>query len=259
MPTCSIDARQPTRGSSLSRCRSVQHRVQARLQRVRAALVLLEASDLGDSEQAVQLRALLEIFRRTLGSRCQLAAAIKRHGNVVLPVELRATARRPTDTRSADTILSSQPMSRLPGPHRLRRIVQPLPATLAQAASAVGHTQFAADSDGVVRSDTTVIEHRDARFRHSPLPLQLAPRASTPITSPSIRQTAMRIGSARLRSTRNSAFARISSTRSSSGSTHYSYWQVLHGAVSSGAVAGQDRPDRLGRSDADNAVTHACR
>jgi serine/threonine-protein kinase len=122
-------------------------------QRVREALALLEASELGNSEQAKQLRALL----RASGAAdpdAHLAAAIRAHGKVVLPIELRLT--------SESTVGGSLPRSMLIGSNSgstaLGASQLRLPQeTFLQAASALGHVGFAADGDGIVRSDAVAV------------------------------------------------------------------------------------------------------
>ena len=58
-------------------------------ERLRAALALLESSDLGGSEQAQQLRRLLGESSSGRDPDAHLAQAIQAHGNVVLPADVR--------------------------------------------------------------------------------------------------------------------------------------------------------------------------
>ena len=98
------------------------------IERVRAALSLLEASNLGQSEQAEQLRALLRLRASGLDPDAHLAAAIKAHGNVILPVELRTDALTPMQPPAlpARLLASSDPFDRRG--RAGRKPLRPLPA-----------------------------------------------------------------------------------------------------------------------------------
>jgi serine/threonine-protein kinase len=122
-------------------------------QRVREALSLLESSGLGRSEQAVQLRALL----RSSGGAdpdAQLAAAMRAHGKVVLPIEVRLT---PDSTSGADLprsmLIGTNSGTTALGATQLRLPNQ----SLLNAARAVGHVGFAPDADGIVRSEAVAV------------------------------------------------------------------------------------------------------
>jgi serine/threonine-protein kinase len=121
-------------------------------QRVREALSLLESSGLGNSEQAVQLRALFQTSAKGVDPDTHLADAMRAHGNVVVPVELRLTSEQTTDSELPKNLLVGAIRNGNSfGATQLR-----LPkATFLQAASAVGHAEFAPDADGVVRADAT--------------------------------------------------------------------------------------------------------
>lgn len=124
-------------------------------ERLRAALELLESSNLGASEQARQLRRLLG-GAAARDPNARLAASIAAHGNVVLPIELQPGARSslPLDVPSrffahADpTVVRTATSASLAG----------APAKMfADAAAAIGHTQLPLDKDGRVRMDTTAV------------------------------------------------------------------------------------------------------
>jgi eukaryotic-like serine/threonine-protein kinase len=127
------------------------------LEKLRAALALLESSNLGRSEQAEQLRRLLG--ESALGSdpNAHLAQAMAAHHDVVLPINLTIGEQATTSSelpakflpRSADgTILR----------HALSAAVAQSPAQIfLEAASGVGHTRLQPDTDGRLRSDVTAI------------------------------------------------------------------------------------------------------
>ena len=123
--------------------------------RLRAALELLESSNLGGSEQARQLRRLLggTVAR---DPNAQLTAAIAAHGNVVLPAELQPGAR--------STLPLDLPTRFFPEghPELVRRamsgaLVRPPDAAFSEVAAAIGHTYVPADADGMVRTDMVAI------------------------------------------------------------------------------------------------------
>ncbi len=125
------------------------------IQRVREALSLLESSDFGTSEQAVQLRALLQTSAGGVDPDTHLVAAMRAHGNVVLPIELRLTNESTTNTDLPKHLLMGNVgANAAPGASQVRI---PKPAFL-QVASATGHIEFARDSDGIVRADTPFVK-----------------------------------------------------------------------------------------------------
>lgn len=121
-------------------------------QRLQAALSLLEASNLGGSEQAEKLRSLLKSSGSDPDG--QLAAAIAAHGNVVLPVEVRPHAEGSFELPAQ--LLPTASSSALAAASTAAP-VRPLAATLANAAHAVGHLQLSTDSDGVIRTDMAAV------------------------------------------------------------------------------------------------------
>jgi eukaryotic-like serine/threonine-protein kinase len=127
------------------------------LEKLRAALALLESSNLGRSEQAQQLRRLLG--ESGLGSNpdAHLAQAISAHHNVVLPIALKVG-----EQATASTELPAKFLPRAGDGTVLRTAmtaaVAQSPATIfTEAASGVGHTYLHADDDGRVRSDVAAI------------------------------------------------------------------------------------------------------
>jgi CHASE2 domain-containing sensor protein/predicted Ser/Thr protein kinase len=126
----------------------------ADLQRVRDALALLESSGLGNAERAQELRQLLRAAAASNSAEGRLAKAIKSHGRVVLPIELRLTRE--------STGNSNLPPSLLIGTNNAPRSLQaiqlrPPEDSFLQAASAIGHLAFSTDADGMVRSDTVAV------------------------------------------------------------------------------------------------------
>jgi CHASE2 domain-containing sensor protein len=123
-------------------------------QRVREALSLLEASGLGNSEQAVQLRALLRTSSGAVDPDAHLAQAMQSHRKVVLPIEVRLTSESTAGSDlSRSMLIGTNSGSAALGATQLRL---PKEAFL-RAASATGHVGFVPDSDGVVRSDAVAV------------------------------------------------------------------------------------------------------
>ena len=125
-------------------------------ERLRAALALLESSDLGGSEQAQSLRRLLGESSAGRDPDAHLAQAMAAHGNVVLPVDVRLAdgaggkpelPARLFPAGEADALRAARPADIVaaPGP------------VLARAVAAVGHTQTIADGDGTVRADAAAL------------------------------------------------------------------------------------------------------
>jgi serine/threonine-protein kinase len=130
-------------------------------ERIRAALALLESSNLGGSEQARQLRRLLGESGAGSNPNAHLAQAMAAQGDVIAPIaiELGETRRG-----SLDAPAKFAPAA---NPAALRsavraNVAQQPSAMLVDAASAVGHTHQMRDSDGVVRTDLTAVRIGDA-------------------------------------------------------------------------------------------------
>jgi eukaryotic-like serine/threonine-protein kinase len=130
-------------------------------ERLRAALALLESSDLGGSEQAQSLRRLLGESSAGRDPDAHLAQAIQAQGNVVLPVDVRLAEHaggkpdlpaRLFPAAEADALQAARPADVVaaPGP------------VLARAAAAIGHTKTVADGDGTVRADMAALRVGDA-------------------------------------------------------------------------------------------------
>jgi serine/threonine-protein kinase len=125
-------------------------------EKVRAALALLESSNLGNSEQARQLRKLLGESAAGRDPDAHLARAMAAHGNVILPVHVRlndsATDGDQIPARFSPAIDASV-LQRTAG---AEITMLPAPVFLAEA-SAIGHTYIQPDSDSVVRTDAAAV------------------------------------------------------------------------------------------------------
>ncbi len=119
---------------------------------LRAALALLESSNLGSSEQAQQLRALLS-GRGSVDADAHLIRSIANHGNVVLPVAITTNPQTPNSTALPDELLAS---TTSPSSDSRKFVVeQAPPSDYLNVASAIGHGFEPADLDQVVRHDLT--------------------------------------------------------------------------------------------------------
>lgn len=121
---------------------------------LRAALALLEASDLGKSAQADQLRALLRESVSNQDPNAHLARAIRAHGNVVLATALQPSVSEDPLPQLSDHFVSAS-VPRLLRDAPTYRPVQLPSDTLIAAAAAIGHSLTIPDRDGTVRSDLT--------------------------------------------------------------------------------------------------------
>lgn len=212
----------------------------ADVERMRAALALLEASDLRNSPQAEQLRSLLGAAGGTQQTPARLRRALEAHGNVVLPLSLQrssGTTELPADlTRFA----ASSSIARQLTDSSTYRILQSPPLELAQRAAAAGHTFAEPDDDGTVRADLAFTRVGSAAVPS--LALAIAARASN-----------LDLSAAVLGSDRKLAFgghtvlldrelrARPQYYRASGSETfaQYPYWQVLSGEIGSDQLNGK--------------------
>lgn len=221
-------------------------------ERVRAALSLLEASNLGNSAQALQLRALLRAGGNSIDPEGQFAAAIKAHGNVVLPVEVRVEDNA-LDTALPTRLLTSASAAALKSA-AAARMSQPLPAVLTDSTAAVGHLHLDRDSDGVLRTDMAAVRMGNA----------LLPSLATAIAARALPAESqldfdavdsVHVGTRALPlegslQTRPHYFPAASPKL-----THYSYIEALNGEVPAAAL--RDRIVLVGMSDPDRAFTTA--
>ena len=130
-------------------------------ERIRAALALLESSNLGGSEQASAMRRVLGESGAGRDPDAHLAQSIARHGDVIVPLQVAVgklsrdavdipESLRPTVTPAS--LRSAAPASIVDRPN----------SVLLDAVSAVGHTYAARDTDGVVRTDAAAIRIGDS-------------------------------------------------------------------------------------------------
>ncbi|HMN43409.1 MAG TPA: serine/threonine-protein kinase [Povalibacter sp.] len=220
-------------------------------ERVRAALALLEASNLGDSAQAMQLRELLRAGGNSVDPEGQLAAAMKMHGNVLLPIEVRIEDGAPGNATLPTQFLVAGSAEALQAA-LTAKVSQPLPAQLTGNASAIGHLHLDVDVDGVVRTDTAAVRIGNALLPS--LATVIAAKAlSSEITfdardAAQVGTRSLPIEGALL--TRPQYFAGTSPKL-----THYSYVEVLNGEVPAAAL--RDRIVLVGVNDADRTFTTA--
>ncbi|MGH8238541.1 MAG: CHASE2 domain-containing protein, partial [Steroidobacteraceae bacterium] len=125
-------------------------------ERLRAALALLESSDLGSSEQAQQLRRLLGESSAGRDPDAHLAQAMQSYGNVVLPADVRLAETLGGKPELPPRLLSTGDAAALRDARTADIVAAPTPV-LARAAAAVGHTQTLVDGDGTVRSDAAAL------------------------------------------------------------------------------------------------------
>ena len=124
-------------------------------ERLRAALALLESSDLGGSEQAQQLRRLLGESRSGRDPNAHLAQAMAAHGNVVLPADVRLVEHARWKLELPPRLLSIGDAARC-GAHARRRRRPPTPRARAGSRRGRAHAD-PADGDGTVRSDAAAL------------------------------------------------------------------------------------------------------
>ena len=206
-------------------------------ERVRAALALLEASNLGKSEQAGQLRALLNASASGLDPDARLADAIKAHGNVVLPVDLRLDGAATQGELPARLLVSADASATEAA--RGASLLRPLPAILGRAVSAIGHTQVVPDADGVVRSDLAAV--RVGASLVPSLAVAIAARAASikPAELVFDPSSSVRIGARTLPVDSQLRVRPHYFAPSSGGFTHFSYSQVLAGQIPTQQLAGK--------------------
>jgi CHASE2 domain-containing sensor protein/predicted Ser/Thr protein kinase len=129
-------------------------------ERLRAALALLESSDLGGSEQAQQFRRALGESSAGRDPDAHLAEAMRAQGNVVLPVDVRLADTMGGKPELPPRLFSSGHAAALRAA-RTADVVAAPGLVLARAAAAIGHTQTSADGDGTVRADLAAVRVSD--------------------------------------------------------------------------------------------------
>jgi CHASE2 domain-containing sensor protein/tetratricopeptide (TPR) repeat protein len=114
-----------------------QSQARSGLDQLRAAIQLLE-TDSANSEQTERLKALLDQSVSNLDEDAGLAHAMEKHGNVLLPIEARI------DTKDTEGMFAALDM-RAPAEQLTGR------------ARGLGHLVLQTDTDGVMRSDLTML------------------------------------------------------------------------------------------------------
>ena len=206
--------------------------------RIRAALKLLEQSNFDKSAQAQQLRDMLAATNGVDPNE-RLAQAIAAHGNVVLPVTLRTGGEMHELTAMPQRLLIPADEPMLEHAANATEVGVPQQA-LVNAAGAVGHIYMQPDADGVVRSDLVAIRAGGALIPS--LSLAIAARAQGvklgAITFDS--NSAVRIGDRTV--PLEGQFKARPQYYNQSGArsfTHYSYRQVLAGEVPAEQLRGK--------------------
>lgn len=129
------------------------------MERVRAALTLLESSNLRDSDQANDLRRLLGEPGQSGENR--FAQAARAHGNVVIPIEVSvADGERANDTALPAALLAVADDDAL-AEARDVIVVRAPDSALLGATKSVGHLYRDADADGTVRTDVAAVRLSD--------------------------------------------------------------------------------------------------
>jgi serine/threonine-protein kinase len=213
------------------------------MDRVRQSLTALERSGRGDSQQARQLRALLNTSRRGLDAETHLTSAISAHGNVVLPIELRI-AREPDETAEVprrflipvnDAVLDAAAGA---------TGIRPPVATFSDAAAAAGHMYLPADADGIVRSDLAGVQVGKDLIPSLAVAVAARSGAGEPAELRFARADELRLGTHSVPlSSQLRILPRYLPPPELPGDAatfrHYSYWNVLTGGVPAAEMAGK--------------------
>jgi eukaryotic-like serine/threonine-protein kinase len=198
------------------------------LQRMREAVALLADSKLSETERAKQLLPLPS-NPSGLDADTQLVRALRRHGNIVLPVETRLGNYGATNLPPARLLAGGAQATPLAIP---ASTVQLPTASLLGAATALGHLQLLADADAVVRSDVTALDLGNA----------LLPSLAIAVTARALQvepseivvgsATQLRLGPRKValepRLTVRPQYAKASGPTSF---VRHPYWRILSGAV----------------------------
>jgi CHASE2 domain-containing sensor protein/predicted Ser/Thr protein kinase len=218
-------------------------------ERIRAALALLESSDLGNSPQAEQLRSLLGESSAERNPNLRLAQAMRSHGNVILPVKLQPTSSADATFDIPEHLAAAKIARVLKGTASFRASHIP-DEVLLDAASAVGHTFMPTDTDGIVRSDQAFA--RVGTNAVASLAVAIVSRAGE-IEPADLAVSSDRILvlGKRIIPLDASLHARPQYYRASGAQTFptYPYWQVLAGEIETEKL--RDKVILVGATDAD--------
>lgn len=205
-------------------------------EKVRAALALLEASNLGNSEQARQLRKLLGESASGRDPDAHLARAMASHGNVVLPVHIRLTDNATDGGQIPARFSPGADGSVLRRAFGAEIALLPTSVFLAEA-SGIGHTNIQADADGTVRTDLAAVRAGTALVPS--LAAVIASRAlNVPPNEMAFHSSnALTLGTRRvpLDATLHSR-PRYFAPSGAHAFQQYPYWQVLSGGVPKGEL-----------------------
>jgi serine/threonine-protein kinase len=220
------------------------------LQRMREAVALLANSNLSETERAKQLRALPSDPSGP-DADTQLVRALRRHGNVVLPVETRLGNYGATSLPPARLLAGGTPDAPLA---TSASIVQLPSESVLAAATAVGHLQLLADADAIVRSDVTALDLGNALLPS--LAIAIAARAmqieSTDIVFDSATQ--LRIGQRKVALEPGQTIRpQYAAANGAASFVRHPYWQILSGAVGADQLRG--KLVLVGFADSQNPTT----
>ena len=218
-------------------------------ERLRAALSLLEASDLNNSEQAEKLRSLLKIADSDPDA--QLAGAIASHGNVVLPIEARigdsaesatGLSARMAITASASALSAAEEAS----------VVRPLSQELQRAAQGVGHVYLSSDTDGVIRTDLTAVKIGSTLLPSLATVIAARAQPTDSDRMPLLSASTLRIGDHTIALDQHLRSRPHFFAQNSRNLVHYSYSQVLDGTVPAAQL--RDKIVLVGLADPDTTL-----
>ena len=219
-------------------------------EKVRAALALLESSNLGSSDQARQLRKLLGESASGRDPDAHLAKAMASHGNVVLPVHIRLNENAAETTQIPARFSPGADSSVIRRAASAGISMLPAPVFLAEA-SGIGHTYIEPDSDGIVRTNLAAVRAGTS----------LVPSLATVISSRALgvapndmafhSSNVLTMGTRRtpLDSSQHSR-PRYFPASGVQAFQQYPYWQVLSGGVPKGEL--RDKVVLIGLMNSDS-------
>lgn len=212
----------------------------AEVERIRAALALLEASDLRDSPQAEQLRSLLGASNNAQQRPARLRRAVETHGKVVLPVSLQPSAVTIEAPNTLAEFTASAAIANRLTSASTYRVIQEPPSELLQHAGGVGHTYAYSDDDGTVRADLAFARVGSAAMPS--LALAIAARASNVDLSTAVlgKDAALRFdGHTVLLDRELRARPQYYRAAGEKAFPQYPYWQVLSGQIGTEHLRGK--------------------
>ena len=220
------------------------------LQRMREAVALLGNAELSEAERAKQLSERPKEPSR-IDADTQLVRAMRRQGNVVLPVETRLGNYGATSLPPARFLATGSVSAPLAMPASTVQL--PSDSVLA-AAAALGHLQLIADADAVVRTEVTALDLGNV----------LLPSLASAITVRALQAEPQQMvfDSARELRIAQRKFAlepglkvrpHYLTTAGPASFVRHPYWQILSGAV--GAEQLRGKVVLVGFADSQNPAT----